>query len=272
MISGGGIKMDITKLKNILEKRLARDGWQFDYNSEEQQLRIENEIRKGVTLSLPSILTNDIEQQEKAIEEAVRYVEIALIAMKQDIHLKGKEKQIYPVIRSTSFPLETKDGRKLVYDKHTGETNIFYSVDVGSYYTLLDEGTILEAGYSVKQIKELALFNIRSLAHSIKEDKVAGNSFYFIHTNDGYDASRVLNVSLLEKMNKQVKGKLAVAVPHQDVLIFADITNDTGYDVLAQMVFQFYSQGKVPITALPFLYEDGELEPVFILAQRKPRQ
>jgi uncharacterized protein YtpQ (UPF0354 family) len=62
-----------------------------------------------------------------------------------------------------------------------------------------------------------------------------------------------------------------VAVPHQDVLIFADIVNERGYDVLAQLALQFFGEGRVPVTALPFIYENGELEPTFILAQRKPK-
>ena len=55
---------------------------------------------------------------------------------------------------------------------------------------------------------------------------------------DSYDASRILDQSLIDKMERKVTGKLAVAIPHQDVLIFADIQNDTGYDVLAQIALQ----------------------------------
>lgn len=101
---------------------------------------------------------------------------------------------------------------------------------------------------------------------------MAGNTFYFLNRNDGYDASRILNVQLLQDMKEKAEGTLAVAVPHQDVLIFADIKNDQGYDVLAQMAMHFFSSGRVPITALPFLYEDGELEPIFILAKNKPTE
>lgn len=104
----------------------------------------------------------------------------------------------------------------------------------------------------------------------MKADRVAGNDFYFVSTQDGYDASRILNQSLLDKVEKQIEGTMAVAVPHQDVLIFADLKNDTGYDVLGQMTMSFFANGRVPITALPFLYEDGKLEPIFILAKNKP--
>nr|WP_307190242.1 DUF1444 family protein [Geomicrobium sp. JCM 19039] len=38
-----------------------------------------------------------------------------------------------------------------------------------------------------------------------------------------------------------------------------------------QMTFQFFNDGRVPVTALPFAYRDGVLEPIFILARKKPK-
>lgn len=58
-------------------------------------------------------------------------------------------------------------------------------------------------------------------------------------TQDGYDASRILNEAFLEEMRANAKGELTVAVPHQDVLILGDIQNKSGYDILAQMTMKF---------------------------------
>ena len=63
-----------------------------------------------------------------------------------------------------------------------------------------------------------------------------------------------------------------ISIPHQDVLIFADIKNDTGYDILAQMTMSYYTAGQVPITSLSFYYENGKLQPIFIMAQNKPKR
>ncbi len=128
---------------------------------------------------------------------------------------------------------------------------------------------IEKEGWEASRIREIALFNVRSLSTPLKEDQVRENIFYFLNTNDGYDASRILNKGFLQEMEKKMKGTMAVAVPHQDVLIIADIRNDTGYDVLAQMTMSFFTNGHVPITALSFLYENGELEPIFILGKNK---
>ena len=35
------------------------------------------------------------------------------------------------------------------------------------------------------------------------------------------------------------EGEMLVAVPHQDVLIIADIRNKTGYDVMAHLTMEF---------------------------------
>src|SRR5690625_3945377 len=128
-----------------------------------------------------------------------------------------------------------------------------------------------EQEWTKDHLHEIAMFNIRSRSTSYKTDRVADNDFHFISTQDGYDASRILNEAFLAEMKANSKGELALSVPHQDVLILADIENETGYDILAQMTMHFFTEGRVPITSLSFIYNEEKLEPIFILAQNKPR-
>lgn len=259
------------ELKRELEIRLQRPEREISYNRDEQQLRIEDiKLKKGVTLSISRLQDRWKARNEAALEEAVHYVDEALQAMATPFTLKGNEKNIFPVIRSTSFPSHA-DEKELFFEEHTAETRIYYAIDRGVTFTLLTKELLEQEQFDKAKIKEMALFNVRSLETTVKKDVVAGNSFYFINQNDGYDASKILNEQLLKQYENQAEGELAVAVPHQDVLIIADIINETGYDVLAQMVFQFFSSGITPITALPFIYNKGELEPIFILANRKPK-
>lgn len=269
----GGIimKMTIPKLRKLLEERLQNDDRTFKYNRDDESLRVEsNSTEKGITLSLSKILAKWEINKEKAIDEVVYYVEEALQVMGQKHSISGREKNIFPVIRSTSFPTKTSEGVPFIYDEHTAETRIYYALDLGNTYRLIDEAFVEREGWNVEQIREIAKFNVRSLPTNYKKDSVAGNDFYFINSNDGYDASRILNESFLKEMDEMKKGTLAVAVPHQDVLIVADIQNETGYDILAQMTMSFFTNGLVPITALSFLYEKGELEPIFILGKNRP--
>lgn len=262
--------MDTKKLRKELENRLKHPSRHFIFDREKDQLRIEN-IRtgQGITVSLPGIIAKWQEQKDAAIDEVVYFVEEGLQAMGKSMNLAGNENKIFPVIRSTSFPTEAKENVRFIFDEHTAETRIYYALDQGSSYRLIDENMIKTEGWNLERIRETALFNLRALPITVKEDEVAGNSFYFVRSNDGYDASRILNQAFLKEMNERMEGTMAIAVPHQDVLIIADIKNNTGYDVLAQMTMSFFASGRVPITALSFLYEDNELEPIFILGKNK---
>lgn len=266
------MKMDSIKMKKELEKRLTNLNRTFLFDKKKDELRIENkQTGKGITISLPGIIAKWELQKEKAIEEVVYYVEEGLQAMDGELQLSGAEKNIFPVIRSTSFPLESEDKIPFLTDEHTAETRIYYALDLGKTYRLIDAKVIEKEGWVPARIKETALFNVRSLSTDLKSDTVAGNIFYFLNKNDGYDASRILNETFLKKMDQQIKGTMAVAVPHQDVLIIADIKNETGYDILAEMTMSFFASGRVPITALSFIYENGELEPIFILGKNRKK-
>jgi uncharacterized protein YtpQ (UPF0354 family) len=258
------------ELKRELEKRLIREDRVISYDRDEEKLRIEDkETKKGITLSLSGLASKGEQNKDTVIEETVYHVEEVLSAMSKDIPLSEKQRNLFPVIRSTSFPT-SQDDKPLLYEDHTAETRIYYALDLGNSYRLIKEEMLENEGWIKEQVKEAARFNLKSLDIKMKEDAVAGNTFYFVNHNDGYDASRILNIQFLEQMADKVSGKLAVAVPHQDVLILADIENDQGYDILAQMTMHFFTNGRVPITALPFLYENGTLEPIFILAKNKP--
>jgi uncharacterized protein YtpQ (UPF0354 family) len=268
----GGVFLDSRKMRKELEDRLQHPDRSFSYDREKDQLRIENiNTGRGITVALPGIIAKWQDQKEKAIDEVVYYVSEGLNAMESKMELSGKEKNIYPVIRSTSFPAEAEEGVPFLFDDHTAETRVYYALDLGNTYRLIDSKLLQKEGWTEGQVRETALFNVRSLSVNVKQDRVADNNFYFLNTNDGYDASRILNTSFLNEMKKQMNGTMAIAVPHQDVLIVADIENDTGYDILAQMTMSFFASGRVPITALSFLYDNGELEPIFILGKARKK-
>lgn len=63
-----------------------------------------------------------------------------------------------------------------------------------------------------------------------------------------------------------------MAVPHQDVLIIADIRNKTGYDVMAHLTMEFFTKGLVPITSLSLAYDNGHFEPIFILGKNNKQK
>ncbi|WP_088050902.1 DUF1444 domain-containing protein [Virgibacillus dakarensis] len=267
------MKMTSIKMKRILEERLVNPDYQTSYNRDKDTFRIEwRATKQGVTITLPNVIGKYNQRGEQAIDELVDHITESLRIMNQEYELTGMEKHIFPVIRATSFPTETKAGTTLATKDHTAETRIFYALDLGKSYRLIDEPMLEKENWTYERIDEIATFNIRSLKADPKKDTVADNDFYFIATQDGYDASRILNEAFLEEMKANSKGELALAVPHQDVLILADIQNKTGYDILAQMTMKFFAEGRIPITSLSFIYEDRRLEPIFILAKNRPEK
>ena len=251
--------------------RLLEEDYTFDYNRETNKLRLTHkEIGKGMDISIPPILAKYETKKEQAIEEVVYTILETFQAMKKE---KAGEidpsSSVYPVIRSTSFPLKSNEGNAFITKDHTAETRIYYALDLGNTYRLLDEKMLASWGIRETEIRERALFQVRNLENKFKKDEVAGNTFYFFNNNDGYDASRILNESLLKEMKKLIVGDMTISVPHQDVMIIGDIRNETGYDVLAQMTMHFFTVGTVPITSLSFIYENGDLEPIFILAKNR---
>lgn len=263
-------KMTSRKLRAILEDRLRNENYRMSYNRDKDRFRVEwKDTKQGINVTLPSVIAKYNERGERAIDELVAHLEEALKIMKQEVRLHGMEQHIYPVIRSTSFPTKTNDDALLITKEHTAETRIFFALDLGKSYRLIDEMLLEQESWTEERLIETAMFNMRSLAISYKEDEVQSNRFYFVAPSDGYAASRILNESFLQEMKGKATGDLAVAVPHQDVLIVADIVNDTGYDVLAQMTMKFFAEGNIPITSLSFIYDKGELEPIFILAKSR---
>jgi len=260
-------------MRDKLKARLNHLDVDFKFDREEETLRIyRTDNYKGVTIKLNAIVAKYEEQKDKIIDEIVYYVEEAIAQMGDHSLEKMEDLKIMPVVRATSFDKKTKEGHSFIYSEHTAETNIYYALDLGKSYRLIDESMLKTLNMTEQQIKEMSLFNVRKLKNKYSTDEVKGNIFYFINSNDGYDASRILNTSFLNEVQEQCEGEMLVAVPHQDVLIIADIRNKTGYDVMAHLTMEFFTKGLVPITSLSFGYDKGHLEPIFILGKNNKQK
>ncbi|MHB7942981.1 DUF1444 domain-containing protein [Staphylococcus capitis] len=265
--------MNVFQMRDKLKARLNHLNVDFKFDREEETLRIyRTDNHKGVTIKLNAIVAKYEEQKDKIIDEIVYYVEEAIAQMGDHSLEEMEDIKIMPVVRATSFDKKTKEGHSFIYSEHTAETNIYYALDLGKSYRLIDESMLKTLNMTEQQIKEMSLFNVRKLKNKYSTDEVKGNIFYFINSNDGYDASRILNTSFLNEVQEQCEGEMLVAVPHQDVLIIADIRNKTGYDVMAHLTMEFFTKGLVPITSLSFGYDKGHLEPIFILGKNNKQK
>lgn len=265
--------MNVFQMRDKLKSRLKHLDVKFSYDREEETLRIyRTDNHKGVTVKLQSIVAKYKEQKEDIVDEIVYYVEEAISQMGGTALEDLDEIKVMPVMRAPSFQKENNEGTPFVYEEHTAETLTYYALDLGKSYRLIDEDMLKELQITKQQLKEMALFNVRKLDNPYKTDEVKGNIFYFVNSNDGYDASRILNTRFLNEFEQQCEGEMLAAIPHQDVLIIADIRNKTGYDVMAHLTMEFFTKGLVPITSLSFGYEEGHLEPIFILGKNNKQK
>lgn len=266
--------MEAKQLVAELTAKLGEANFTFTFDEKHGKLRLDHKtIGRGMDISLPEILTKYETKKERAIEEVVYTIEQTFFAMEQEQqHGFSGLAAVYPIIRSTSFPTKSKEGHLFVTTDHTAETRIFYALDLGTTYRLIDESMLPKLNVTPEQVREAARFSVKKLPTDMKRDEVSGNVYYFLNHNDGYDASRILNESFLKQLESHIEGEMTVSVPHQDVLIIGDIRNEVGYDVLAQMTMHFFTVGAVPITSLSFVYENGHLEPIFILAKNKKKE
>jgi uncharacterized protein YtpQ (UPF0354 family) len=179
--------------------------------------------------------------------------------------LTGQEVNVYPVLRHSS--LVKKAPGKWVSKEHTADTVLLYALDLGEAYTLIERKMVEEAAWSDEKLHLLAMENLEKLPYSVKTQDVGGNRIHFISPADGYAASRILLDSLLHEFDKNKQGdSLGVAIPHQDVLIVADLVGDAGAHLLARLTYDFASKGQVPISVLPFFWENGELTPFLVVS------
>ena len=263
--------MNSKQIVEQIQQKLGTEKFHYTYDEKQDKLRVEHkELGKGLDISIAGVVSKFEVKKEVAIDEVLYTVSQTFEAMEQE-KKQGFDSnaKIYPIIRSTSFPKASKEGFPFIMEDHTAETRVYYAVDLGNTYRLVDEQMLSQLSLTAEQIKEAAKFSVKQLSTPLKRDEVSGNVYYFLNSNDGYDASRILNKAFLNEMKSKIEGEMTVSVPHQDVLIIGDIRNDVGYDVLAQMTMHFFTVGMVPITSLSFVYDNEKLEPIFILAKNK---
>ena len=265
--------MNSKQIVEQIQQKLGTEKFHYTYDEKQDKLRVEHkELGKGLDISIAGVVSKFEVRKEVAIDEVLYTVSQTFEAMEQE-KKQGFDSnaKIYPIIRSTSFPKASKEGFPFIMEDHTAETRVYYAVDLGNTYRLVDEQMLSQLSLTAEQIKEAAKFSVKQLSTPLKRDEVSGNVYYFLNSNDGYDASRILNKAFLNDMKSKIEGEMTVSVPHQDVLIIGDIRNDVGYDVLAQMTMHFFTVGMIPITSLSFVYDNEKLEPIFILAKNKSK-
>ena len=263
--------MNIYKFRDLILEKLNDNQVTYNhkFDREKEELRVERpDNNKGITIALSKAVNKD-KNDIKLVDEIAYYIEETLKRMADDEGIDAAEAVIYPVVRATSFAKESKQGDPFIITPHTNETNIYYAVDFDKSYRLIDQKLLEDMDMTKEDLTVVAHNNLMSLPIDVKMETIQDNDFYFVNHNDGYDSSRILNTDFLNDMFSKMEGEMMVGLPHQDVLIIADCKNNVGYDIMAQMMMQYFAEGLTPITSLSFSYDGNKFQPVFILGKQK---
>lgn len=264
------MRYQLTDIEKIMTEQLH--DYEIKVDRQEDKMTIQHSNGGCVTVSLRTLLAKANEQENlKNIDEAIYYITTSLTANANDAQVILDLSRVFPVIRATSFPKETKKGVPFIITEHTAETAIYYALDLGKTYRLIDETLLHQANITATQLQEAAISNLKQLPISLATEQVVGNTFYFVNNKDGYDSARVLNYEWLNALTAEFTGEALVAIPHQDTLIIGDIVNEAGYDIISKLAIHYFTEGLVPITSMTFNYDNHQLTPLFILVQDRPK-
>lgn len=255
------LKNKLNDLNIFIENEKDKTHYIFDYNGHRAKINLDNFLVR---------LDNEkSDKSDRLVDNFVFQLTENLIAQNNfSINDFSKEKileNVYPVLRSVSFAKDNKE--KFVTQKHTNETKIFYSLDLGSSYRLLTTNLLKEFNISNDEIYSNAIINLEKLPLNYNVDTVANNNFYFLNSKDGYDGSRLLNENVLKYFYNKIGSDFYVGIPHQDTLIIADIKNKKGLEILQKMMVHFFTEGRIPITTITFKYDNKKLESLFIFVE-----
>lgn len=208
-------------------------------------------------------------KSDKLIEKFITNIELNFLAQEQFSKEQFSKEKIlkncYPILRATSFGKNSTE--QFVTTDHTNETKILYSIDLKNSYKIITSELINKFCITKEDLHNAAMHNLKSLPLKYNSDTVANNTFYFLNSRDGYDGSRLLNEDILKYFYKKIGSEFYVGLPHQDVLIIADIKNKHGLEILQKMMVHFFAEGRVPITTITFKYDNEKLESLFIFVE-----
>ncbi len=102
------------------------------------------------------------------------------------------------------------------------------------------------------EAQEVACRNLAETEFAIAS---VSNRVYVSATGDNYDASRLLLIDLIERL--EVAGRPVAVVPNRDTLLITGSDDEQGLAIVADLVEQAM-QSPRPMSGIPMILEDGE--------------
>lgn len=132
---------------------------------------------------------------------------------------------ILPVLKSPSFLAEAEArarGQSLLYGEHPTGLLVFYVVDQPTSISYMTASSLSGMGVTFHQLSDLALENLdrRTGEDRFIVSDTEDGSIAMAHTNDGYDAARLLSPTLLLTLSRVLDtATVVVAIPRRDLML-----------------------------------------------------
>lgn len=172
--------------------------------------------------------------------------------------------RVYPMLKPLSLLVTVRDRKlpMLVYRPFLADLMICYVIDEPSSVAYINEQHLERWQISEHDLHEQALANLRTRTDERGNFTIAGDGaqrLIVANTQDGFDATRLLLVPLLESWRRQFPGAMVIGVPNRDFLIaFSDADRTILGNVARQVQFDA-AEREHGLTDQLFTLEDGQI-------------
>lgn len=193
-------------------------------------------------------LTNFFESYERnpgqldAVAQTFARVLLGELPARTESDYNELAERIYPMLKKVELLVGVRE-RKLpmiAYREFLADLIITYVIDEQHSVSYINEDHLDRWNLSVQDIHEQSIDNLRrrtTLVDAVGVGEGEQRLFIF-NSGDGYDATRLLLIDLLQGWQRKVRGSLIIGIPNRDFLI---AFGDADPDILQNIAIQVQS-------------------------------
>jgi uncharacterized protein YtpQ (UPF0354 family) len=234
-------------------------------NPTPMEIHIRNAAGKEATAFLDNAFASSVANPSMTPELIRRHVATLLESLDQDAPIDRS--RIVPVIKDRNWPAESrrsmiargaKDPPENIVEDLNAELVILYAEDRPTSIRYLTPQTLEESGFARKQLRALAVENLRTLVAEPKVNK--GPLFSTISIGGDYEASLLLFDDLWTSPTIRVDGEIVVAVPSRELLMFTGSHNSAGIAAMRENAAKAWRESPYRLTDALFAYRNGRFQ------------
>lgn len=150
-------------------------------------------------------------------------------------------------------------GIRLVTHALVKGLTLFYAVDIGNGFQIIQESMLVDWGLTEPQLFDIAIGNFANLLAG--QLQVHGDSNGVMLTVDGnLEAGLVLMDDIWEQLEPQIGDTLVLAVPTRDVVMVTGENNEEFLQQMREKAREIYENGDHPLSELLYKRVDRKWE------------